>query len=161
MTRHIGIDLGTACGIAWTDDLKPHALLSDVWSLKGGRFEGGGMRYERFRVLLEELIRKAPDERVFVWFEEVRRHIGTDAAHVYGGLLAMLGATCERLDVPYAGIPVGTIKKRATGKGNAGKPAMIEAANEAFHVEGPAITDDNVADAIWCLQCGLDQMGEK
>ena len=31
-----------------------------------------------------------------IYFEEVRRHAGTDAAHIYGGLLATLTAWCEQ-----------------------------------------------------------------
>jgi crossover junction endodeoxyribonuclease RuvC len=54
-----------------------------------------------------------------------RRHMSTDAAHVHGGLLAVMQAECEARQLPYAGIPVGTIKKAATGKGNAGKGEMV------------------------------------
>ena len=34
---------------------------------------------------------------------------------------ATLTAWCEHHQIPYQGVPVGTIKKHATGKGNAGK----------------------------------------
>ena len=61
-----------------------------------------------------------------VYFEEVRRHMGVDSAHVYGGLLATLTAWCEHHQIPYQGVPVGTIKKNATGKGNASKDEMIK-----------------------------------
>ena len=61
-------------------------------------------------------------------FEEVRRHVSTDAAHAYGGFLATLTAWCEHQRIPYQGVPVGTIKKHATGKGNANKAAVIAAA---------------------------------
>ena len=44
-------------------------------------------------------------------------HAGTDAAHVYGGLMATLTAWAELRGVPYAGVPVGTIKRHVTGKG--------------------------------------------
>ncbi len=30
-----------------------------------------------------------------VYFEEVRRHLGTDASHCYGGFLAHLSSWCE------------------------------------------------------------------
>jgi hypothetical protein len=39
--------------------------------------------------------------------------------HVYGGLMATLTAWAELRGVPYEGVPVGTIKRHATGKGNA------------------------------------------
>ncbi len=53
--------------------------------------------------------------------------MGTDAAHVYGGLLATLTAWCEHHQIPYEGIPVSTINKATTGKGNASKVEMIKA----------------------------------
>jgi Holliday junction resolvasome RuvABC endonuclease subunit len=42
-------------------------------------------------------------------------------------------------------VPVGTIKKAATGKGNASKADMIAAAKRA----GCFTEDDNEADAFW------------
>ena len=53
--------------------------------------------------------------------------MGVDAAHVCGGLLATLSAWCEHHQIPYQGVPVGTIKKYATGKGHADKDEMIAA----------------------------------
>ena len=67
------------------------------------------------------------------WFEHVRRHAGTDAAHVYGGLLATLTSWCELRGIPYAAIPVGTIKKHATGKGN-GKHVVFLAVSAFWNV---------------------------
>ena len=51
-------------------------------------------------------------------------------------------------------MPVGTIKKHATGKGNADKAAMVA----AMHALGHAPADDNEADALallyWALASG-------
>ena len=80
-----------------------------------------------------------------VVYEEVRRPLGTDAAHIYGGLQATLTKWCEQYKVPYSPIPVATIKKFATGKGNASKQDMLDAANGRF-------TDDNECDAYWMLK---------
>lgn len=82
-----------------------------------------------------------------VYFEEVRRHVGTDAAHVYGGFVATLTAWCENNQIPYEGIPVGTIKKAATGRGNASKEEMIQ----AMRAKGHNPKDDNEADALAIL----------
>jgi Holliday junction resolvasome RuvABC endonuclease subunit len=86
-----------------------------------------------------------------VYFEEIRRHAGTDAAHVHGGLLATLTSWCEQRSLPYQGVPVGTIKRFATGKGNADKQAMIAAVRE----RGFEPADDNEADAIAILLWAL------
>ena len=82
-----------------------------------------------------------------IYFEEVRRHLGVDAAHAYGGFLGSLTAWCEEHGIPYQGVPVGTIKKFATGKGNASKQAVIAAVKELGH--NPK--DDNEADALALL----------
>jgi Holliday junction resolvasome RuvABC endonuclease subunit len=71
-------------------------------------------------------------------------------------LLATLTAWCERHQIPYQGVPVGTIKRHATGKGNAGKAEVIAAMKALGH----PVTDDNEADALallhWALAQGAD-----
>ncbi len=141
MGARLALDLGTNTGWAICRD---GVTVSGTASFKVGRYEGGGMRYLRFQRWLDEVTRDGVDS---IWFEEVRRHAGTDAAHVYGGLLATLTAWCEAHSVPYSGIPVGTIKKHATSKGNANKDAMIAAAV----ARGFAPCDDNEADALALL----------
>ncbi|MDD9929155.1 MAG: hypothetical protein OXR03_25290, partial [Rhodospirillaceae bacterium] len=90
-----------------------------------------------------------------IWFEEGRRHVGTDAAHGFGGLMASLTSWAEIRGIPYQGVPVGTIKKHATGKGNAPKQAMIDAAR----ARGFSPADDNEADAIAILFWALETKG--
>lgn len=147
--RILAIDPGTNCGYAWTDNGIIHVAQAGTWNLKPQRHEGGGMRYVR----LEHYIRQISPGMIY--YEEVRRHKGTDAAQIYGGIVAVIQTFCESgtdRKIPYAGIPVGTIKKWATTKGNAGKPAMIEAAADRFGYTG---TDDNTADALWLLDYAL------
>ncbi len=79
-----------------------------------------------------------------VYFEEVRRHLGTDAAHCYGGFLAVLSAWCEEHHVPYKGVNVKTIKRFITGKGNASKSEV----NEAIREKSFSPRDDNEGDAL-------------
>jgi len=123
-------------------------MVSGTESFKPGRFEGGGMRYLRLRRWLTELkATTEPDGIEAIYFEEVRRHAGVDAAHAYGGFLATLTAWCEHHRIAYSGVPVGTIKKHATGNGNAGKAAMIAAVAARGH--SPA--DDNEVDALTSL----------
>jgi Holliday junction resolvasome RuvABC endonuclease subunit len=143
----LGIDPGTLCG--WAVARSGEVLDSGTWSLKGGRYEGGGMRFLRFRRYLAEVLDAAmPDA---VCFEEVRRHMGTDAAHIYGGIVAVLTSECEERGIPYKGIPVGTVKKFATGKGNANKDRMLEATRNRW----PEFSgDDNEADARWIALAG-------
>jgi Holliday junction resolvasome RuvABC endonuclease subunit len=90
-----------------------------------------------------------------VYFEEVRRHIGTDAAHVYGGFLATLTAWCEQRSIAYQGVPVGTIKRFIAGKGNADKAAVMA----AIHARGFNPADDNEADALAILLWAIETDG--
>ncbi|GHT98694.1 hypothetical protein FACS1894126_4420 [Alphaproteobacteria bacterium] len=62
-----------------------------------------------------------------------------------------LAAVCEELAVKCTGIPVGTIKKFATGKGNASKEEMIAFAKS----QGFTPVDDNEADALAILLLSL------
>jgi len=109
------------------------------------------MRLIRLELFLKQTFAAFTVGHVVV--EEVRRHIGVDAAHVYGALLGAVQAFCDKREprVSYHGVPVGTIKKFATGKGNAGKPDMIEAVRQW----GFKPVDDNEADAIALLRCVL------
>lgn len=141
MCARLALDLGTNTGWATCRD---GVTVSGTASFKVGRYEGGGMRYLRFQRWLDEMRGGGLDS---LWFEEVRRHAGTDAAHVYGGLLATLTAWAEHHGIPYSGVPVGSIKKHATGKGNANKEAMIAAAV----ARGFTPVDDNEADALALL----------
>jgi Holliday junction resolvasome RuvABC endonuclease subunit len=146
------LDLGTKTG--WALDYTSQCVTSGVQSFQPGRYEGGGMRYLRFRHWLSEMHSLSPGE-LSIYFEEVRHHSAVDAAHVYGGLLATLTAWCEEQKVPYLGIPVGTIKKAATGKGNASKQQVIEAVRQM----GYKPADDNEADALALLHTVREQYG--
>ena len=155
--RVIAIDPGTSCGYAYTDTGTVCVEQSGVLDLKPRRHEGGGMRCVRMKSLLWALASTFPAGDVgALFYEEVRGHRGTDAAHIYGGIIAVIAAFCEERSIPYRGIPVGTIKKRATGKGNASKAQMIESAQERW---GDTIKSDDQADALWLLQVGLEELG--
>ena len=150
MTVLLALDLGTATG--WAIRTPDGQTVSGMQSFKPGRYEGGGMRFLRFRAWLAELQASAgPFDRCY--FEEVRRHAGVDAAHCYGGFLATSTAWCEGQAIAYAGVPVGTIKKHATGKGNADKAAMVA----AMRALGHAPADDNEADALALLHWAIAQ----
>jgi hypothetical protein len=152
MRSVLAVDLGTCTG--WAIRGHDGLIMSGTAPFRPGRFEGGGMRYLRFRAWLDEMQALSGGVGA-IWFEEVRRHAGTDAAHVYGGLMATLTAWCELRGVPYEGVPVGTIKRHATGKGNAPKADMIA----AMRAKGHAPADDNEADALALLHWAIDERG--
>lgn len=135
----LALDLGTKCGWATNQN-------SGVWNLKPTTNESAGRRYTKFRTLLLAAITTYKID--LVAFEEVHMHIGVDAAHCFGGLRAIMQTVCLDLKVEYQGVPVGTIKKHATGKGNAKKDQMILAATKLY--PSVNVIDDNHADAL-CL----------
>lgn len=154
MTKILALDLGTKTGWALfqqNEGNTGYQVFSGTINLKNDRFQGGGMRFLRFRNWLDDINYKK--DITSVHFEEVRRHIGTDAAHVYGGFLATLTSWCEDHNLPYQGVPVSHIKLHATGKGNASKQDVIKAMESiGYHPK-----DDNEADALALLQLKIKE----
>jgi Holliday junction resolvasome RuvABC endonuclease subunit len=151
----IGLDFGNDCGYGVLR-FDGSRVVSGAWKLKGGRFDGGGMPVVRLLRLLGELLDAYPGAQVA--FEEVASHGkgGAIAAQKYGGFAHSVMAFLEARGVPYAGCPVGTLKKTATGRGNAGKADIIRAANERWGLAIPADEKDghdDEADALWCADC--------
>lgn len=161
--RLLAIDPATKCGYAYVDILngahntiKPVRHQAGYWDLSKDRFQSYGMRFLRFEKALYEV---DPD---FVIFEEVTfQHRSTAAAQMYFGCTATLQSFCEKHGIQYATVLVPDVKRRATGKGNAKKEAMIDAANDFFEIDPPlkhssALGHDNIADAMWICQLGIE-----
>ena len=81
-TTILALDLGTTTG--WALRGSDGHITSGSESFRPQRFEGGGMRFLRFKRWLNELL-SASHSINAVYFEEVRRHAGVDAAHVLRG----------------------------------------------------------------------------
>lgn len=146
----LALDLGTHMG--WALRSRSGAISSGTNHYRPGRFEGAGMAFVRFGGWLDDVSRNG-GPLASVVFEEVRAHAGTLAAQAYGGFLAHLTAWCERNSVPYLGVPVATIKRHATGKGNAPKDEVIA----AMRARGFTPGDDNEADALALLGWAIEQ----
>jgi len=151
MTKILALDLGTKTGFALLSG--QDNITSGTANFKPSKFSGGGMRFVSFQRWVQSL-HDGDSGLTEVYFESVRRHIGTDAAHMYGGFLACLTAFCEKHAIPYEGVPVGTIKKHATGKGNASKKEVID----AMRAKGFSPEDDNEADALALLNLIISRM---
>jgi hypothetical protein len=144
----LALDLASTCGWAMRTPSGNITSGSVAFHLRPG--EGPGLRFLRFRRWLIDC--KAGNEIGRVYYEQVRRHLSTDSAHCYGGFFAIMGAWCEANAIPYRGVPVGTIKKHATGRGNAKKGEMVE----AMRLLGYDPADDNEADSLALLHYALD-----
>jgi len=141
----LAIDIGTYTG--WAIALADKTIISGTQSFKPSRMEGCGMKYLKFKRWLTE-INQSVGGIGEVHFERVEKHAGTIAAQTYGAFAGHLMSWCEENSIPYSNVPVGTIKKSATGKGNASKEQMINAAKKI----GFNPVDDNEADAIHILR---------
>jgi len=125
-----------------------------TFSLRRG--ESSGMRLLRFRRWLREVL--GGGEVMLVAYEQPvihrkRRQLNASVAHNLEGVL--LPEIEGRID--YVSPTPAEVKKHATGKGNASKAQMIEAARERWGVD---VRDDNEADALCVLAWALDEIGE-
>lgn len=153
----LALDMATQTGWALRD--REGVVTSGTQGFDLKRGESTGMRLLRFRRWLRETIGIAG-----IYFVDVvayeqpilhsRRQGNTSVAHNLEGVLL---PELEARGIDYTNVTPAALKKHATGKGNAGKPAMLAAARERWGVE-PA--DDNEADALCVLAWALDEIGE-
>jgi Holliday junction resolvasome RuvABC endonuclease subunit len=141
--RVVGLDLSmTATGIAWCD--------GSTYTV-AGRETGD----RRLLTICQE-VGIAVDGRDIdlVVIEDLPTH--AKSAGITGMVHGAVRAYLLRLKVPYVLITPASLKKYATGKGNAGKPEMAVA---AFKRAGKEFGDDNQCDAWWLRAMGLDHLG--
>ena len=135
----LALDLGTHLGYAI---LYEKEIISGTKKLKNKTFG------QRFLDFLQWLYRTLDQYEIGkVYFERVRRHLGTEAGHVYGAFMYILAAVCEAHQVPYEGCEVGEIKKYIAGHGRATKDEVVKAMSNL----GFSPADDNEADALAIL----------
>lgn len=154
MRAILALDLGTTTG--WAYRGRDGGIASGSVDLSHDRYAGGGMRYLRMQNWLASL----PKVDV-VYFEEVRRHLGTSAAHVYGGLLAVVSLWCEAQGVPYQGVPVGTVKRHVAGRGNASKGEVMQAVRRLGYEPESHDEADALAVLHWALAQQSAAVGER
>jgi len=150
----LALDLGTTTG--WAFNPTAGVILSGTWDCAPKKGETEGERYRRFTNSLDGFYgdRYVGSDvwvrglELTIFYEDVKRHLGTRASHVYGGMLATLKVWClERQLAEPVGVGVGQIKKFWTGKGNATKKEIMDEA-VLRHFDP---VDDNEADALALL----------
>lgn len=129
-----------------------------TWDLSIRRDESAGMRLLRFRAKVTEII-EGNKALTLVVFEAARNCAPSmqGALVVQAELQGVLKALLEDLGMQYRGYSPTEIKKRATGKGNASKDAMVAAARAKW--PGLNIPDDNTADALWIADLAMRDVG--
>lgn len=131
----LALDVATHCG--WAT-----ATASGVWDLSIKKDESSGMRLIRFKAKLKEVCEK---ERINLVVFERTAGFHKAAIIVQAELHGVLKIYLEENNINYRAYSAAEIKKFATGKGNANKEKMIEAAKNKYCME---IIDDNHADAL-------------
>ena len=129
---------------------------SGVWDLTPKRDESKGMRLLRFRSKLIELHKAEPID--IVVFERTAG-FHKAALIVQAELHGVLKVFCEENEIEYRAYSAGEIKKCATGKGNASKQMMMDAAKANFTTI--KIIDDNHADALFLYLLALEDLNIK
>lgn len=153
----LGFDLGTRTGYAALRD-NGTRIMSGTWDFShrgaGDRAERPGARWRRvaatFTAFLEHWAKRG---RVIAGYELVRGHGngGAQAAHIYGGMEAMLLAAMDTLGIVPLRVTVQDVKRAATGVGGgkrAGKAQVLAAAQERW----PGVQGEDEADAVFVAE---------
>lgn len=141
----VGLDISlTATGLA-----APNGRLS-TWTTDPTM---GDARLVDISDRLNQLVRSNPIDLVVI--EDLPTH-----AHGAGKTAMVHGVIRERLlrrGIPFVLVVASSLKKYATGRGNATKPDMRM---ELFKRAGLDIGDDNQVDAWWLRAMGLEHVGQ-
>lgn len=144
----LALDPATKCGWAHSDGA------SGTWDLSVRRDESSGMRLIRLGAKLNEIYASAGIDLVVF---EAARHAAPrmqGALVVHAEIQGQIKTWCETFGKEYRGYSPSEIKKHATGKGNASKEQMMQAATN----RGWSPIDDNHADALWLLDLATKEL---
>ena len=167
--RILALDLGTKTGWALRDTYPaPGEGSSGTWTLAtakiiraqahAGKNRTRDIRFWHLRDNIESLF---PLDQV--WFEDVEFSTYTYQTQLWAGFRTVVSLL--PLDIDIHAVPVGTLKKFATGRGNADKAAMAQALFQKHPtwleaksvVNWGRVVDDNEVDALHLLDYALHQ----
>jgi len=156
--RILAIDPATRTG--WATNSRS-GIESGVREFDLRRGESPGMRFLHFRHWLEVLA-EATGAEVLVF--EQAHHRGGAATELGVGFATRVMEVAAARGIEYRSCHTATLKKYATGAGNADKERMIEAALARFPQRrnggrGGGLTNDE-ADALLLLSWGMDGFPE-
>lgn len=144
----LALDLGVATG--WAVRLNG-TIQSGVWMLDPDLSDLGESRFSVLQARLDELWGIVAGRIDAVCIGTVPHYTGAAAAFVCGGYHAIALAWFENRQLPCRRCSNFDVKGHATGKRNASKDAMKDAAV----ARGWTFADDNEADALWLLDYAL------
>ncbi|WP_343499668.1 hypothetical protein [Achromobacter denitrificans] len=145
----LALDLGTKLG--WAVRARDGKVWHGTEVFTPRKSWTPGQRWLRARSFLTDLIVR--HQATVIAYEDVKRHVGTDAAHAYGAFLCIVQMVADSHRATLQPVGVKTIKKYWTGNGNADKDAMTAQAK----VRGYRPETDNDSDALAILHWAVDQ----
>lgn len=145
----LAIDPGSKCG--WSSNCFGY-LESGVVEFVIKRGESQGMRFIRFSSWLQEMLTVLRPRLVIY---EAPHHRGGAATNLLVGMTTRIEEMCAMKEIQYTSVHSGTLKKWATGKGNANKNEMIWEAKKWKE----DVTSDDEADAIILLKWAESEFG--
>lgn len=148
----LALDPACKCGYAYG---ALETLVTGTWDLNVRKDESKGMRLIRLRSKLNELREYGVGMMVFESARAAGGHMGPLV--VQAEFQGIIKAWAEDAGIAYRGYSSTEIKKFATGKGNAKKPEMI---NAAIHKFGREVADDNEADALALWHLAFSEYGD-
>lgn len=139
--RVLGLDCATHTGWALVEGGK--VIRSGVKDFTKKRGEDNGWMFLHFSEWLSGLLK---ENRVGVMCYEQAHHRGGAATEIAVGMTTRVMEQGAANHVPYTNIHTSTLKKFATGKGNADKALMV---NAAAKIIGRHPISDDEADAVF------------
>lgn len=158
----LALDLATSTG--WALRSRDGSITSGVQAFDLRRGESPGMRFLRFRRWLQEVLAlgqfgpAGAHPGVIACEQSIAVHRGGHAAAVAHGLQAITQTEAATLRVELTSIAPSSLKKHATGRGNAKKPDMIAAAEKRWAGTYSSPLQEDQADALCVLAWALDEI---
>jgi len=153
----VGLDLSlTATGIAVNRDDEPAEWTWRVRS-KGTKADTLDDRAQRLGELARRILRAVGNPDLVIVEAPAFAQV-SGSHHDRSGLWWLVVEPLLALVCPVAEVAPTTLKKYATGKGNASKDEVLAAIIRRYPMCNPA--DNNEADALALMAMGLDHLGE-
>jgi crossover junction endodeoxyribonuclease RuvC len=131
-----------------------------TWTVKSTGHKGDTLwaRADRLRDLRVRIMHTIPPDTAMVVVEGPAFGSQTGHMHDRSGLFWLVVQRLLFDGIAVAEVPPACLKRMATGRGNATKGAMIEAATRRFpHIE--IAGDDNRVDALFLAAMGYEHLG--
>ncbi len=152
MKKILALDLATKTGFCTgkIPGLKDELSGTKIFDVKRG--ESPGMRFLRLNSWLSEMFVLMGGIDIIVY--EQAHHRGGPATQCAVGMATHVMSFAAEHDIETMSVHTGTLKKYATGAGNAGKGQVMAAAQRL----GYNPEDDNEADAIFLWRYAIDSL---